>query len=147
MGSTGKALHTTYLSYCQVSSFLMRTSSMEIGRGQSRRGEMRQATISLQIQGIMPLILLLLHQKRNKHHWQWWCLPEDEGGLKVLEMPLKYRLEMLCDWRGAGRAQGTPDVLRWYEKNRNRMILGMATQIWIEQQLYTVEELKAKVGE
>ena len=89
----------------------------------------------------------LLHQKRNKHHWQWWCLPEDEGGLKVLEMPLKYRLEMLCDWRGAGRAQGTPDVLRWYEKNRNRMILGMATQIWIEQQLYTVEELKAKVGE
>ncbi len=61
----------------------------------------------------------LLHQKRNKHHWQWWCLPNDEGGIKVLEMPMKSRQEMLCDWRGAGRAQGTPDVLRWYEKNRH----------------------------
>lgn len=20
----------------------------------------------------------LLHQKRNPHHWQWWCLPEDD---------------------------------------------------------------------
>ena len=89
----------------------------------------------------------LLHQKRNRHHWQWWCLPEDEGGLKVLEMPLKYRAEMLCDWRGAGRAQRNPNTIKWYEKNRNRMILGMATQIWIEQQLYTVEELKAKVGD
>ena len=74
----------------------------------------------------------LLHQKRNKHHWQWWCLPEDEGGLKVLEMPLKYRQEMLSDWRGAGRAQGTPDTLAWYEKNRDRMSLGVSTRRLVE---------------
>lgn len=75
----------------------------------------------------------LLHQKRNRHHWQWWILPEDEGGVKVLDMPLKYRKEMLCDWRGAGRAQGnkiTPAV--WYENNKNKMQLHRGTRTWIE---------------
>lgn len=75
----------------------------------------------------------LLHQKRNRHHWQWWILPEDEGGVKVLDMPLKYRKEMLCDWRGAGRAQGnktTPTV--WYENNKNKMQLHRGTRTWIE---------------
>ena len=78
----------------------------------------------------------LLHQKRNKHHWQWWILPEDEGGLKVLEIPLKYRKEMLADWRGAGRAQRNPNTNKWYAGNKTRMSLGIETRDWIEQQLY-----------
>ena len=77
----------------------------------------------------------LLHQKRNKHHWQWWCLPEDEGGLKVLEMPLRHRKEMLADWRGAGRAQKKPDTIAWYEQNKVRMSLGLETRNWIEKHL------------
>jgi len=75
----------------------------------------------------------LLHQKRNKHHWQWWVLPEDEGGIKVLEMPLKYRKEMLADWRGAGRAQGTPDTSKWYATNHHKMRLAPETRAWIEE--------------
>ena len=62
-------------------------------------------------------------------------LPEDEGGLKVLPMPDKYRREMLADWRGAGLAQGTPDTLNWYRINRHKMSLHPETQTWIEQQL------------
>lgn len=77
----------------------------------------------------------LLHQKRNKHHWQWWTLPEDGGGLKVLEIPDRYLREMLCDWRGAGRAQGTPDVSAWYEKHKNDIVLGPETRHWIEKEL------------
>jgi hypothetical protein len=77
----------------------------------------------------------LLHQKRNKHHWQWWCLPEDAGGLKTLEMPDRYRREMLADWIGAGRAQGTPDTARWYRVNRHKMTLGPQTRRWIEVRL------------
>lgn len=77
----------------------------------------------------------LLHQKRNKHHWQWWVLPEDEGGLKVLEMPLKYRKEMLADWRGAGKAQGTPDTKVWYATNKHKILLGIETRQWIEKAL------------
>ena len=79
----------------------------------------------------------LLHQKKNKHHWQWWTLPEDEGGLKILEMPVKYRKEMLCDWLGAAKAQGHKNNRKkWYEKNKDRMQLGTETRKWIEQRIY-----------
>ena len=73
----------------------------------------------------------LHHQKVNKHHWQWWVLP-DEDGWKTLEMPRKYILEMIADWRGAGKAQGTPDTLAWYRKNMHKMKLGMLTRSQVE---------------
>ena len=77
----------------------------------------------------------LLHQKRNKHHWQWWVLPEDSGGVKVFPMPLKYRKEMLADWIGAGKAQGKPDTKAWYEANNDKMQLHPETRKWIETML------------
>ena len=76
-----------------------------------------------------------LHQKVSKHHWQYWIFPQDEGGINIIEMPLKYRIEMICDWRGAGRAQGNPDVNAWYTKNGHKMTLGEETRRWIENQL------------
>jgi len=64
----------------------------------------------------------LLHQKRNMHHWQWWVLPKNGGKSIALNMPLRYRKEMLCDWRGASRAQSqSSNVYFWYGKNRHRM--------------------------
>jgi hypothetical protein len=75
----------------------------------------------------------LLHQKRNDHHWQWWVLPEDAGGLKVLEMSKQARLEMICDWKGAGRAQGTPDTKAWYIANKGKIRLGPQTRAWLEE--------------
>lgn len=77
----------------------------------------------------------LLHQKRNKHHWQWWMLPEDDGGIKLFEMPDKYREEMLADWRGAGKAQGTSNAKVWYQKNKDKMQLSSQTRKWIEEVL------------
>lgn len=78
----------------------------------------------------------LSHQKRNPHHWQWWILPEDAGGQKVLPMPDKYRREMLADWVGAGRALGNPGVTWWYTQNKSKMCLHSATRDWIEEQLW-----------
>ena len=73
------------------------------------------------------------HQKRNDHHWQYWCQPDEDGSpVKVLEMPMECRLEMLADWRGAGRAQGTPDTLAWYTENGMKMSLGPYTRAWVE---------------
>lgn len=77
----------------------------------------------------------LLHQKRNPHHWQWWVLPEDSGGLKAMPMPDRYRREMLADWRGAGLAQGTPDTVKWYRANAEKMQLHPETRSWVEEQL------------
>jgi len=78
----------------------------------------------------------LLHQKRNKHHWQWWVLPEDDGAVKVLPMPRRYALEMWCDWIGAGRAQGVSDwwnPWRWFEINRGKMRLHEETVRQLEE--------------
>jgi len=70
----------------------------------------------------------LLHQKRNQHHWQWWMLPEDDGGIKLLEMPDRYILEMVCDWIGAGRAQNNPTSTKdWYLANRSKMQMHVNT--------------------
>jgi len=77
----------------------------------------------------------LLHQKRNRHHWQWWILPEDDGGTKVLRMQTKYVKEMLSDWCGASRAQGHGGwngVREWYKKNRQKMQIYDSTRCWIE---------------
>lgn len=103
------------------------------------------------------------HQHRNQHHWQYWLnagarplpltnvLVWDKGTASILidhavyewngeisvrgPMPDVYRREMLADWRGAGRAAGTPDTKAWYLKNRDAIRLHPETRAWIEQQL------------
>jgi hypothetical protein len=46
----------------------------------------------------------LHHKGVNKHHWEWWCDFDKEGNIVANEVPLKYVVEMLCDWIGAGKA-------------------------------------------
>lgn len=82
----------------------------------------------------------LLHQKRNRHHWQWWILPEDEGGVKILEINYPYNMEMICDWLGAAKAQGKIPpkddkyfyTKKWYETHKNKMQLHPNTREFIE---------------
>jgi hypothetical protein len=77
-----------------------------------------------------------LHSKRNRHHWQWWVLPEgDPAEDKVLRMPLRYMKEMLADWRGAGRALGTPNTRAWFYAHVKDMRLGIDARIWLMRQL------------
>jgi hypothetical protein len=75
------------------------------------------------------------HQKRNKHHYQYWVILWDSGGTECLAMPDVHRREMLADWRGAGRALGFPDTLAWYSNNRDNIKLHDDTRIWVEKQL------------
>ena len=77
----------------------------------------------------------LLHQKRNDHHWQWWLLTNDSDGAYPLPMSEAARTEMLCDWIGAGKAQGHPDTKEWYLRNKNNMVLHEDDRSWIEGQL------------
>jgi len=74
------------------------------------------------------------HQKRNDHHWQWWVTPDESGGV-ARPMSSAAREEMLCDWKGAGRAQGMPDTEAWFWANRQKMLLHIDTKFWIDQQL------------
>lgn len=83
----------------------------------------------------------LHHQKWNDHHWQWWICPQDDGGFKTFPMSPEARLEMICDWKGAGRAQGKvgangePEIVAWYKKNGSKMILHPDTRAWVEKEL------------
>lgn len=80
-----------------------------------------------------------LHLMKNRHHWQNWLNYQDVGTMVILEMPRKYAVEMLCDWIGAGRAQGyfnknypMKEVNVWYRKNRGKIILHPRTREFIE---------------
>jgi len=75
-----------------------------------------------------------LHTKRNKHHWQWWLTPKEDGTFRVLPMSDIYRKEMLADLRGQGRTLGKPDTAAWYKANRDNMQLHPETRQWIENQ-------------
>lgn len=75
------------------------------------------------------------HQKRNKHHWQYWMLTWDRGETQCLPMPDVYRREMLADWIGAGLAQGKPNTVEWYAGNREKMKLHDETRDWLDKKL------------
>jgi len=75
------------------------------------------------------------HIKRNKHHWQYWLLADENGKIKSVEMPIRFRKEMVADWKGAAKAQGNPSVFAWYDKYKHKMHLGAETQRWIEKEL------------
>lgn len=78
----------------------------------------------------------LHHQHCGPHHWQHWVLREDSGNLKLLEMPDRYRKEMLADWRGAGLAiTGKDNTLGWYMKEREKIQLHPRSRKWIEHEL------------
>jgi hypothetical protein len=86
------------------------------------------------------------HLHRNAHHWQHWVLLHDDGGQSVLPMPDCFRREMLADWRGAGRAQGKPDTLAWYQRNKKKMRLHPETRAWIEGMIGFVYETAEVTG-
>ena len=54
----------------------------------------------------------------------------------ALPMPEKAVLEMVADWRGAGRAiSGKDETKEWYAKNKDNMILHTATRNLVEKML------------
>lgn len=79
------------------------------------------------------------HQHRNPHHWQHWCLLQDDGETKTLKMPLKYVREMVADWIGAGRAQGHNDLVDWYKRNRKTIRLHPDSREWTEEIIQRID--------
>jgi hypothetical protein len=85
----------------------------------------------------------LKHIHRNPHHHQHWLLANDSDGTYPLEMPKQYGLEMICDWRGAGKAiTGKDDVCAWYEKNKDNMVLHPTTRRTVESALTFIARQK-----
>ena len=84
----------------------------------------------------------LKHQHRNPHHWQYWLLKEDSGKLKIMEMKDEYVIEMLCDWKGAGRAinriNNPNECKNWYLDSYSIILLAEKTRRMVDRKLNTI---------
>lgn len=74
------------------------------------------------------------HQRRSKHHWQAWVVLDEDGTLKPLPMPARYRREMLADWRAASVGYGRT-AADWYAEHAYLMVLHDETRRWVESEL------------
>lgn len=62
------------------------------------------------------------HQKRNKHHWNYWISVTRKNEIIPISIPKKYVRQMIADWRGMSRKFGdTPG--EYFNKNKDNMIL------------------------
>ena len=73
----------------------------------------------------------LLHQNRNRHHWQHWV---DATGV-AYDMPNKYVKQMICDWSGVGRRVGDT-AQDHYEKTREEINIHPITEKRIKRYIY-----------
>ncbi len=75
-----------------------------------------------------------LHQKRNRHHWNYWVSVTRKNEIAAIPMPMKYVRQMICDWKGMARKFGGT-WWEYYWKNRDDMILHAKTMVRINQLL------------
>lgn len=80
------------------------------------------------------------HQKKNKHHWEYFVIPNAGGKNKVLYMGIVQILCMLSDWTAMSLAKGNSPT-EWYKENRERMVLHDATVETIDEFIHKFEEV------
>ena len=74
-----------------------------------------------------------LHQKRNKHHWNYWVSITRKDEIIPIPMPRRYVRQMIADWRGMSRKFGGL-AEDYFRKNNKNMILHKKTvdRIWVQ---------------
>ena len=80
----------------------------------------------------------LHHIHNNPHHWQYWVLINDEPneGMKILDMPDCYIIEMICDWwafswrkyEETENPEDLKEIFKWYDKHKDYMKLSDYTE-------------------
>lgn len=84
---------------------------------------------------------VLLHQRRNPHHWQHWVRAGPGGRARALPMPPDVVKEMVADWMGAGLAQRSQvDLWTWWETNRAQIVLHPDTEAAVRALLAALRE-------
>lgn len=84
-------------------------------------------------------IAWLRHQHLNPHHWQYWVLLKDSGGIIPQDIPMHHICNMLCDWGSFSAKDPDSTAYNWYHRNKNKMLLSSTTRSIVE---YLVEYLK-----
>ena len=89
----------------------------------------------------------LNHLHRNPHHWQYWVLINDdkELGEMILDMPMKYIIEMICDWWSFSWTKADLyEIFNWYEGRKDYIKLSEKTRKTVEDIL---SKIKVKLDE
>lgn len=89
----------------------------------------------------------LRHIHRNPHHTQYWILHNDspEEGMVILDMPLNYIIEAICDWWSFSWKSGDlTEIFSWYDKHKDYMKLSPDTRNTVEMIL---DKIKTKLEE
>ena len=85
----------------------------------------------------------LAHIHANPHHWQHWLLQNDDPkiGLKILDMPYVFVVEMLMDWWSfSWKSENLYEIFDWYEKNKAGIKLSDKTMTTVESILDKIKE-------
>jgi len=80
----------------------------------------------------------LHHIHNNPHHWQYWILNNDEAeeGELILDMPIEYIIEMICDWWSFSWKKGNlEEIFKWYDNHKAYMKLSISTRIRVQELL------------
>lgn len=89
----------------------------------------------------------LKHIHRNPHHWQYFvlqCDEPDEGEI-VLDMPMNYLLEMICDWWAFSWAkENLYEIFDWYDDHEKHIKLSKNTRKTVEDIL---DKIRKKLDE
>ena len=84
----------------------------------------------------------LLHIHRNPHHWQYWVLIGDESGIKALDIPYEYIIEMFLDhWSFSWKEGNLFEIKNWYDSHKDIIIFSENTKRLYENILFTVLDL------
>ena len=81
----------------------------------------------------------LHHRGRNPHHYEYWIHSLDKGGIPV-QMPLKYTLELICDYLAACRTYGNDISTEydWWMKNEKHFKIHPFTKDFITEVFYRI---------
>lgn len=90
----------------------------------------------------------LHHQHHNPHHHQYWVLRKGSGKTKVLDMPKKYIVEMVCDWWSFSiKSNSYADIIDWYKENKPNILISENTQKFTEKLLDIIKLNFVKKGD
>jgi len=81
------------------------------------------------------------HQKRNKHHWNYWVSVTRAEEIIPTEMPMRYVKQMVADWNGMSRKFGGT-TLEYVRRNRGDMLLHPMTAMRILELLKVKSEVE-----
>lgn len=66
------------------------------------------------------------HQKRNKHHWNYWVSVTRKDEVIPVPMPTRYVKQMIADWNGMSRKFGGTTI-DYFNDNKSSMLLHYET--------------------